>query len=75
MKKMYDRVRITELEVGDVFCKEMRLSGREAFEVVAVGKSCINVKSRNTFEEKKMPFSTKGTLIWLRSVTTKKAEV
>lgn len=39
---------MNELIVGDIFCHELKLNGREAFEVTEVKQKSVFCKSKNT---------------------------
>ena len=47
-------IKESELKVGDIFAEEIRLIGREAFQVIdpKPDKNYMVVKSRTTYEQK-----------------------
>lgn len=65
---MMKTVKVSELKTGDIFAKEIKLVGREAFQVVdpVPEKDYTIVKSRNTFETKKMMIKRSETVYLLR---------
>lgn len=66
---MYQQVRTTELEVGDIFTNEVKVVNREAFEVTDVKSNHVVVKSRKFHNDfKKIFFSSNQKHIFLRRV-------
>lgn len=60
-------VLMSELQIGDVFCHEMKLNGREAFIVESITDKAIMAKSR---KDGKLVKKTKsGNVIFLRRVS------
>jgi len=68
MKKRYDQVKTTELEIGDVFTNEIKINNRESFEVIEVENNGVKVRSRKTFVEKTIYYSARQKHIFLRRV-------
>lgn len=58
----------SELQVGDIFAKEIKLIGREAFQVIdpKPGKNYMIVKSRTTYEQKKLMIQPDENVYFLR---------
>lgn len=60
---------MTELNVGDIFCHELKLHGREAFEVTEIKQKSIFCKSRKTGDVVKKQYS--GNVILLKQLVPK----
>lgn len=53
-----------ELKIGDIFCHELKINGREAFIVTEVHAKSIHCQSRNTLNIVKKQLN--GTVILLK---------
>lgn len=60
---------MTKLQIGDIFCYELKLVGREAFEVTELNHKSLFVKSRNTGKIVKKQYA--GNVILLKQLVPK----
>jgi hypothetical protein len=60
---------IQDLVIGDVFAKEIKLKGREAFEVtfIDVANNKLEAKKRGALNPQKMQMKNGQTVYWLRN--------
>lgn len=67
LKTPHQIIKMSDLEEGDIFCFELKLSGREAFQFYCVEKEkYLVVKSRKHLCEKRIQFDANKNIIFLR---------
>ena len=68
------QVKKTELQIGNIIALEIKLYGREAFEVMDVcsGKDYIIVKSRNSHKEKRLMVNQNSSVLLLHETPPEK---
>lgn len=61
------QIRKSDLQIGSIICIEVKLYGREAFEVIdpRAGRNYISVKSRSTHKQKKLMINENSSVILL----------
>ncbi len=68
-KNPYQSIKLTELEVGDIFAEKVGLTERVAFLVFEKSNNEITAKNRTTGEIKRLSVNKNVIVVFLRNIT------